>query len=371
MPLVDAVVDCVVHDSFRVQAVAGMFDVPLAEKTSRRFTVEVPALDEAWQVGAIVGDSGSGKSTVAEAALGNQLVKKIRWPRETALVDGFPQRMTARQIVQALTSVGLSSPPTWCKPYHVLSTGEKFRADLARALVRGRPIVAIDEYSSVVDRATARFGSLALRKGIDRGQIRSKFVAVTCHTDVIPWLRPDWVLDMNRGELTWRCLRPGKIDLRIYAASRDAWPLFAPHHYLDGRLNPCARCFVGLVDNKPAALVAVLNHFHVKRFRISRLVTLPQFQGVGIGSAMLDGVAYWLADEGAELITISGSHPAVIAHANRSPHWEFTKLLKTGRKASGMFQDQWKTSQGRAVATFRWVGNPPAVPASSGVVERG
>ncbi|WP_158545454.1 GNAT family N-acetyltransferase [Bremerella cremea] len=358
MPIVDAVVACPVHDSFRVQAVAGMFDVPLAEKTSRQFSVELPSADQAWQVGMIVGESGSGKSTVAQAAYGNQLVRSFRWPREAALVDGFPSRLTAREVVRTLTSVGLSSPPTWCKPYHVLSTGEKFRADLARSIVRGQPVVAFDEYSSVVDRETARFGSLALRKGIERGQIGCQFVAVTCHQDVIPWLRPDWVLDMNRGELTWRCLRQPRLDLRIYAASRDAWPLFAPHHYLDGQLNPCARCFVGMLEDQPAALVAVLNHFHRKRFRISRLVTLPSFQGVGVGSAMLDGVAQLLADDGAELITISGSHPAIVAHANRSPQWQFSKLLKTGRKGSGMFQDQWKTSQGRAVATFRWIGSP-------------
>lgn len=362
MPLIDAVVACPVYDSFRVQAVAGMFDVPLAQKASRRFAVEVPSVDQAWQVGAIVGESGSGKSTIAKGAFGKQLVRKVRWPREAALVDGFPRRMTAREIVRALTSVGLSSPPTWCKPYHVLSTGEKFRADLARAVVGSKKVVAFDEYSSVVDRPTARFGSLALRKGIDRGHITGKFVAVTCHQDVIPWLRPDWVLDMNRGELTWRCLRRRRLDLRIYAAGRDAWPLFAPYHYLDGRLNPCARCFVGLVEGEAAALVAVLNHFHEKRFRISRLVTLPRFQGIGVGSAMLDGVAQLLADSGAELITISGSHPAVVSHANRSPHWEFTKLLKTGRKASGMFQEQWKTSQGRAVATFRWTGESHIAP---------
>lgn len=356
MPIVDAVVDCPVHDSFRVQAVAGMFDVPVGERTSRQFAVEVPSLDQPWQVGAIVGESGSGKSTVARAAFGKQLVRTARWPKQAALVDGFPKRMTAREVVHALTSVGLSSPPIWCRPYHVLSTGEKFRADLARAIVGRRSVVAFDEYSSVVDRQTAKFGSLALRKGIDRGQIAGRFVAVTCHQDILPWLQPDWVLDMNRGELTWRCLRRPQLELRIHAASRDAWPLFAPHHYLDGQLNPCARCFVGTLDGQPAALVAVLNHFHVRRFRISRLVTLPTFQGVGIGSAMLDGVARWLAEQGAELITISGSHPAIVAHANRSNHWEFTQLLKTGRKPSGMFRQAWKTSAGRAVATFRWRG---------------
>lgn len=357
MPIVDAVVDCPVHDSFRVQAVAGMFDVPLEEKTSRRFSVELPALEEDWQVGVIVGESGSGKSTIAEAAYGSNLVRKFAWRREAALVDGFPKRLPARAIVRTLTAVGLSSPPAWCKPYHVLSTGEKFRADLARSVLSRRKVVAFDEYSSVVDRPTARFGSLALRKAFDRGHLAGKFVAVTCHRDVIRWLRPDWVADMSSGKLTRRCLRRPQLDFQIHAAGRDLWPVFAPHHYLDGALNPCARCFLGTVDGQPAALAAVLNHFHARRFRFSRLVTLPMFQGIGIGSAMLDGVAQLLTGDGAELVTISGSHPAILAHAQRSSKWEFTKLLKTGRKGSGMFRDQWKTSAGRAVATFRYMAD--------------
>ncbi len=65
MPSLDVVVSCPVYDSFRVQQVAGMFDVPLAEKATERFAVELPGEDEAWDVGLIVGPSGSGKSTVA------------------------------------------------------------------------------------------------------------------------------------------------------------------------------------------------------------------------------------------------------------------------------------------------------------------
>lgn len=65
MPRVDAVVECPVYDSFRVQQVAGMFDVPLSERVRETFSVEVPPLDDAWQIGMIVGPSGSGKTTIA------------------------------------------------------------------------------------------------------------------------------------------------------------------------------------------------------------------------------------------------------------------------------------------------------------------
>ncbi len=65
MPTVDVVVECPIHDSFRVQQVAGMFDVPLTEKSRERFQVELPTREDEWQIGLIVGPSGSGKSTIA------------------------------------------------------------------------------------------------------------------------------------------------------------------------------------------------------------------------------------------------------------------------------------------------------------------
>jgi hypothetical protein len=45
MPTVNVTVQCPVYDSFRVQQVAGMFDVPLAEKAVEKFAVELPSLE--------------------------------------------------------------------------------------------------------------------------------------------------------------------------------------------------------------------------------------------------------------------------------------------------------------------------------------
>ena len=67
MPRVDVVVSCPVVDSFRVRQVAGLFDVPLAERSEERFAVDVPDLceDRQWYIGLIVGPSASGKSSLA------------------------------------------------------------------------------------------------------------------------------------------------------------------------------------------------------------------------------------------------------------------------------------------------------------------
>ena len=94
-----------------------------------------------------------------------------------------------------LTAVGFSSPPAWIKPYRVLSQGERFRCDLARALLTRKRRVVFDEFTSVVDRTVARIGAAAVAKAVRR-MPEKQFVAVTCHYDVAEWLEADWVLDM-------------------------------------------------------------------------------------------------------------------------------------------------------------------------------
>jgi len=358
MPTIDAVVSTPVCDSFRVQSIGGMFDVPLSEKMTSQFCVEVPEADEDWQVGVIMGRSGSGKTTIARQAFGDQMLRPQRWSKAKAIIDGFPARKSVREVVQALISVGLSSPPAWCKPYHILSKGEQFRADLARAFLRSGQLLVIDEFTSVIDRQTAICACIALRKAIDRQRLGKKLVAVTCHDDILPWLQPDWVLDMETTKLTRGRLRQPQRTFELQSCQRRYWDLFAPHHYLDGKLNPAARCFLAKVDDQVAGFVAMLNNFRKHSYRISRIVVLPQFQGMGIGSATMDSVADYLTrDENASLVTISGSHPAIIHHANHSPLWEFCQVRKIGCKPSGIFREHtnWKTSYGRATASFRYL----------------
>lgn len=130
MPHLEVTVSCPVYDSFRVQQVAGLFDVPLSGKAQATFAVEVPGADEAWQIGLIVGPSGSGKTSIARRAFGPSLVESRPWPDDRAVIDCFGD-LPVRDITSLLTAVGFGSPPAWVKPYAVLSGGEKFRCDLA------------------------------------------------------------------------------------------------------------------------------------------------------------------------------------------------------------------------------------------------
>ena len=369
MPCVDIVVDCPVYDSFRVQQGAGMFDVPLAERATRSFRVDVPDAGQDWQIGLVVGPSGSGKSTIARECFGEQLDQGQSWPTDRAVVDCFGN-LPMKQITGLLTAVGFSSPPSWIKPYRVLSQGERFRCDLARALSVGaplasdaakdtsqeRPVVAFDEFTSVVDRNVARVCAAAISKGIRRGHIPCRFVAVTCHYDVARWLEPDWVVDMATQTLDRRRLRRPSIELEIFRCRRSAWIMFAEHHYLSGSLAPAARCFIALWEGVPVAFCATLPVIGRRRHRrFTRIVTLPDYQGIGIGMQMVEAVASLHREEGHRL-NVTSSHPALINHARRSELWRAVNVKKTGAQGADKFIKGYRSSAGRSVVSLEYIG---------------
>lgn len=378
MPTLDVQLHCPLHDSFRVQQIAGMFDLDLCGPLSETLAVDIPAADEPWTLGAIVGASGSGKTAVARAAYGDRVYQPTPWPADRATIDCFGQTPIA-ELTRTFTSVGFSSPRCWVKPFAVLSNGEKFRCELARAISApaegDSPLVVFDEFTSVVGRSAAKNASAALARSIRRGTIRRRFVAVTCHEDIVPWLSPDWVLDMDSRSLARGRLRRPCIRLRIERAGRDLWPRFQRHHYLSGQLHRSAQCFVGRVGDCAAAFAAVLPFPHPRRsgYREHRLVCLPDFQGIGIGSALSDFVAGLYVATGKPYFSTSG-HPAVLAHRTRSPLWAMRRppgAVSAPSRDGERFSLTPTLSRHRFTAGFEFVGPPRAAAARAlGVVQR-
>lgn len=372
-----------IFDSFRVQQAAGIFDVPLAEKVTQQFEAETPDLTEPdWKIGLIVGPSGSGKSSVARELFGSSLYEPLDWPSDRAILDGFDSTLSVREITALLTAVGFSSPPGWVKPFSVLSNGEKFRCDLARALSAGlvrqkaernsdptdstslesaspNALIAFDEFTSVVDRTVAKVASAAIAKGIRQGSIPTRFVAVTCHYDVAEWLEPDWVLDMANRKLIRRCLRRPEIQLEIHRTHFSVWPMFARHHYLSASLAPSARCFLATWNGTPVAFCGVLPLIsHKNHRRISRLVTLPDFQGLGIGMRFAEAVGEIYHEQGLRL-SITGSHPAVIAHCRRSPRWRTVSVKGASSNPKQSAIPRYRGSGSRIVVSFEFLPSTP------------
>lgn len=116
-------------------------------------------------------------------------------------------------ITKTFNSVGFSSPPSWLKPYSVLSEGEKMRVNLARCLLAKKDIIVFDEFTSVVDRNIAKIGSYAVAKEVRRRD--KQFIAVSCHFDILEWLEPDWIFDTNSMTMEKKTSNGQKLKLKF------------------------------------------------------------------------------------------------------------------------------------------------------------
>ncbi|WP_347243210.1 GNAT family N-acetyltransferase [Thermogutta sp.] len=390
--VIELTLETPVANSFRVAQVAGMFDLDLQKVTRETITLTIPPQKEDWRLGVIVGPSGSGKSTLARWLFGDRVLSRFSWPTDRPVIDAFPD-LSIKQIVGLFTTVGFASPPAWLRPYRLLSNGEKARCDLARALAQAHvcpsaeteiqrwhgllppdadkqlPLVVCDEFTSVVDRHVARAIATGIHRRMQRGELACRFVAVTCHYDIIEWLAPDWVIDMATRQFARRCLPPPPITLAIVPCRREAWRAYRRHHYLSGSLPAAAECYLALWQGEAVAFCAVASQVGNRGYsRISRLVVLPEYQGMGIGSAVLDTMARVYRGRG-QRIGITTSHPAIIRHCQRSPHWRLVAIRKYGSRGGGRNLPQYRGSQGRAVVSFEY-RRPSGPPGKTSVVSR-
>ncbi len=191
MPSFDILKSTNAVPTFRVESIRGMFDLQSAH-VQERFNGAIDIEDRQWNIGAIVGASGSGKTTIARDVFGEAMRATYQ---SASIIDDMPKAFDVKEIAKTFVSVGFGSVPSWLKPYSVLSTGEQMRTDLAMAIMSDSDPIVFDEFTSVVNREVAKTGSYAIQKAVRRSG--RHFVAVTCHRDVIDWLEPDWIYDTD------------------------------------------------------------------------------------------------------------------------------------------------------------------------------
>ena len=144
---------CADFNSYRAARVKSLFNVDSGADVY--IDADLPLDARPWQIGVIVGPSGSGKTS-----LGKHLgaLYAPTWPHDRPIVDAIAPDGSFDDVTAALASVGLGTVPAWLRPYAALSNGEQFRANLARVICEAPPLVVIDEFSSVVDRAACPHG---------------------------------------------------------------------------------------------------------------------------------------------------------------------------------------------------------------------
>jgi len=317
---------CSDFNSYRAARVKSLFNCETGADFS--LDAELPVDDPDWRIGVIVGPSGSGKTSI-----GRNLWPDVGiydggagWPTDAPIVDAIAAEGKFDDVTGALSAVGLGSVPTWLRPYHALSNGERFRAGLARVIAEGARRVIIDEFTSVVDRQIAQIGAGAFSKAWKR--TGGQAILLSCHYDILDWLEPDWVFDTRTGDLARGCLwRRPRLELEIFQTDGAYWPAFEPHHYLKLPRMVAAKYYVGFVDGEAVCHMAVSPWLQSDGMRACRMVVMPEWQGAGVGMRFLNEVCRLQFTEANKFhdrtraVYFHTSHPGLCAALRRDKKW--------------------------------------------------
>jgi energy-coupling factor transporter ATP-binding protein EcfA2 len=295
-----------------------------------------------WNIGVIYGGSGSGKSTILKK-MGD--IKEPIFDNDKPLISNFDW-LEPKDASFLLTSIGLSSIPTWLRPFRTLSNGEQYRAKVAYLIGKANEneVVLIDEFTSVVDRDVAKAMSFSMQKYLRRNNKR--VVVASCHYDIMEWLTPDWTCSPQKGGALergqWlRQSRP-KIELQVSRVESDTWDLFKKHHYLTESVNKSCKFFLFTWNDKPVGIVAIINQPRkgcANGYALSRTVVLPDFQGMGLGTKISEFCASMFVGIGGKVYTKT-VNPALGEYRNKSD-----KFRPTGRHMKVMSSSQKKTDK--------------------------
>lgn len=317
------------------------------------YPFEVPHMleDLDFNILCIVGASGSGKSTFSKY-FGNE--EELYYDNNKSIMSHF---ITPNEAIEKLCAVGLNSIPTWCKPRNVLSVGEGFRVDLARRL---KDNCVIDEFTSTVDRNVALSCCNSISKYIRKNNIK-KCVFVSCHKDFIDTLKPDYVIDLD-DECIYdtRRLPKRRFELSIYEtrAKEYVWKIFRQHHYLSKELNVASRVFIAYLNEEIVGMIAILplpSGTVSNAYRVHRLVILPDYQGLGLGTKILNYFANLFAKQDYNFY-IRTTHKKLYNCLKKNKNWQ--ESSSSGRKSSengGKLKNTWKVDD-RTPYSFKYVG---------------
>lgn len=362
-------------NSYRAARVKSLFNA----ENGCNFDLEIDAdLDWDWHIGVVVGPSGSGKTSIGKIIFGDDKIHDYTkgWDNTKPIIDCIAPDGDFNEITGALANVGLGSVPSWLRPFGVLSNGEQFRAGLARVICEKPQEIVIDEFTSVIDRQVAKIGSQAFQKAWRRQNPTGKVVLLTPHYDILDWVRPDWIIDTKDKTFEKECLRQRpKIELTIWKVNSSYWKYYKPHYYLDLPMPVAAEYFIGTVNGELACHMAVAPRFEVKGYRGTRLVTMPEWQGAGVGMRFLNFIGEYHKQGGGRgghkyPLYFHTSHPQLCGALRHSKKWSQCSagLFGGDKKKSAKTIRQSKNKQGkksigtgygghfRAVQGFKYIG---------------
>lgn len=286
-----------IYESFRCQKACNSVDLDIKKKSKHNLEIQCD-LNGEWNVGMIVGASGSGKTTLARQMFKYDFETPIL-NEKIPIIEQFVDSFSYDDCVNYLNGIGLSQVPCWVRPVYTLSNGQKARAEAALRISQLTEINVLDEWTSVVDRTTAKAMSVCVSK-VARRQ-NKKIILLSCHFDIIDWVDPDWVIDCNTQSWIDRRLlqqnertRKEQLQFDIKEIDGKSWKYFSKYHYLNERLPGGKNYFFGLFHNNKQIGFQTFSNYtptrHNKQpiYHSNRTVIHPDYVGLGLGIKIIN-----------------------------------------------------------------------------------
>ena len=101
--------------------------------------------------------------------------------------------------------------------------------------------------------------------------------------------------------------------------------MFRQYHYLNSSLGLRPDATVHYTKTRPIAFIAVVHiHMKAKYYRVTRLVVLPDYQGIGVGKRLLNFIAELYASQTKIPFYILTSNPQIIR--GNMKNWKITRF---------------------------------------------
>jgi GNAT superfamily N-acetyltransferase len=137
--------------------------------------------------------------------------------------------------------------------------------------------------------------------------------------------------------------------------------MFRHYHYLNGSLPSTARCYTAVYQDKPIAFIAVVNiHMKARYCRVTRLVVLPDYQGIGVGKRLLNFIAELYVSQTKVPFYILTNNPQIIR--GNIENWKVTRFghASKGKENSCINNEiRGSLSRKRITVSLQYISNAP------------
>jgi ABC-type lipoprotein export system ATPase subunit/GNAT superfamily N-acetyltransferase len=261
----------------------------------------------------ITGDSGSGKSALLKAIkadLGAEAAdaKDIPVQEDQPIIETVGANTT--QAIEALSQVGLNDAFIFLRPYSQLSDGQKHRYQTALLAASGKPFWLVDEFTSTLDRDTAKILAFNLQK--QARKLDKAVIAATTHRDLLKDFAPNVHIHKRYGkEVTVRYYPKAKTSqctltrqMSISQGTKADYNALCEFHYRSHRTPPTRKIFTLKRKDEPCGVIVycypppmcfgrrqvwkgTMQELQREVSVISRIVIHPKYRSIGLGEKLV------------------------------------------------------------------------------------